>query len=330
MKIWIQSSVFMPTPPPKTGALEYLVAQMAGGLASRGHDVTLFAAPGSDVDGVLTVTTGRSYSSPVVAETALIDAMERYPKPDVLFDHSRWQLAQRRWPAMPAVTMSHGNAPIESYAKNAVFVSKEHGRWHGRKEPTAIHLGIDASEFHVGGPLRERGPVLWIGRIMEYKRLHLAIDLCRRAGIRLNVAGPVGEADYFEGQVKPLLDTGVANYVGEVAGQRRLDLYSTSAALLFTSEAKEPAGAVMLEAMASGTPVLAFDHGANPEYVFESETGLLAESEEVMVELLRSASWMTLDPVICRHVVEEAFSVDAMVERAERVLDRAVEGERWE
>lgn len=332
MKIWLQSSVMMPTPPTSSGGLEYIVARLAGAFRDLGHEVTLIGLDGSGVVGVDVITVPR-YRTPYMSETALIDRIEKTTRaamPDVLFDHSLYQLAQVRWPKLSAVTMSHGEAKIPLHAKNPVFCSRSHGRWHGREKPVALHIGIDPADFEVGPRLTERGAPLIMSRMMPYKRIHLAVDLCQRAGLSVDVAGPVADQSYYDREVGPrLLPRGHGRPLGEVGGRQRIDLLSQAACLLFFSEAKEPSGTAMLEAMASGTPVFAFNHGANPEYVRQHETGFLAASEADMVDALTDRAWEQLDARRCREHVEENFSIQSMAQRAIRLLQRAKKGEGW-
>lgn len=329
MRIAVQSSVFLPTPAPGAGALEYLVAELAPRLQRRGHDVTLYAAQGSDVPGVEVVTVP-PYRSPWQTEQAIVDRMEHTGRPEVLFDHSRYQLAQARWPTLPAVSMIHGNAALEKHARNLVFVSRAHGRSFGISEPVALHVSIEVGPFEVGGPMVERGAALWLGRIMPYKRPHLAMEVCRQAGQSLTLAGPVLDEGYFQEQMRPRLDPhGNATWVGEVRGEQRLRLLSTACCLLMTSEAQEPAGLVMLEAMASGTPVFGFNHGAVPEYIEHSKTGWLSTEPVDMERKLRVKAWDLIDPAACRRHVEEHFSLDAMAAKAEAMLAQVADGGSW-
>jgi glycosyltransferase involved in cell wall biosynthesis len=256
--------------------------------------------------------------------------MERRPRPDVLFDHSRWQLAQSRWPALPAVTMIHGNAQIEPHARNVVFCSLAHGRWHGRPNPVALHNGIEPGDFRVGPPMNRRLGALWMGRIMPYKRPHLAVDLCERAGIPITVAGQAVDSSYFGAYMRPRIKPeGWADYVGEVAGNQRLLLLSQSACLLMTSEAQDPAPIVVIEAMASGTPVFAFDHGSTPEFILDGVSGLLMATEPNFVACLQERAWLRLDPAACRRHVEDHLSINAMAGKAEALLAQVADGGTW-
>jgi len=329
MNIWLQSSVFAPTPAHATAALEYLVAKLGENLSGLGHHVTLFALQGSDVPRVELVTVPR-YTTPSATETAIVDRMERLPRPDVLFDHSRWQQAQTRWPALPAVTMIHGNASLEAHARNLVFCSVAHGRWHGRPNPVALHNGIEPADFRVGPPMAQRRGALWMGRIMPYKRPHLAVDMCEQAGVALTIAGPAADAGYFQMSMRPRLKPeGWADYAGEVAGDERLRLLSESCCLLMTSEAQDPAPIVVIEAMASGTPVFAFDHGSLPEFVRFGVSGFLWKTVDEFVEALRLHQWQQIDPAVCRQHVEDHLSMATMARKAEALLAQAAEGATW-
>lgn len=328
MKIWIQSSAFLPTPPPSTGGLETVVAELAATLAARGHDVTLFGLKGSAVPGIAVVTVP-AYRRPYSTETAIVDKMEGLPRPDVLFDHSLFQLAQARWPTLPAVTQSHGWAKMPAHARNAVFCSAHHGRWHGVADPEVALINVQPDAYTVGPPMADRGAPLFLGRILPYKRVELAADLCGPAGLTLTIAGPISDGVYFEGQIHPRMQHGLCRHMGEVAGDQKARLLANACCLMFTSEAKEPSGTVMLEAMASGTPVMAYDHGANPEYIIHGETGFLWRTDDDFVDGLQHRRWLDIDPAACRRHVEGTFSPARAGDRVEALLRRAAEGERW-
>src|SRR3990170_3643724 len=272
MKIFVQSSVFLPTPAPGAGAVEYLVGKLAQGLAGRGHDVTLFALEGSDVPGVELVMV-EPEGSPAAREAGLVQAMaERsvtHGWPDVLFDHSLTQLAQRVM-KVPAVTMSHGMAPIAPWARNLTFTSRHHALLQGRPDAQVLYNGVDVEAIPLGPPARDRQQrLVWAGRILPYKRPHVALDWAWEGRRPLVLAGPIVDADYFRREVEPRVRRAhpLAEYRGELAHEDVLALFRDSAALLFTSDETEPFGIVMLEAMASGCPVLAYDAGANREIV---------------------------------------------------------------
>jgi len=327
MRIWIQSSAFLPTPPSSTGGLETVVAELAATLAHRGHDVTLFGLKGSAVAGVRVVTVP-AYRRPYSTETAIVDKMEAIPRPDVLFDHSLFQLAQGRWRNLPAVTQSHGEAKLSEFARNPVFCSAHHGRWHGYPDPEVALINVRPETYTVGRPMGERGPALFLGRILPYKRVDLAITLCNAGRVPLIVAGPAADPGYFHMAVEPLVQ-GSIQYIGEIAGQEKARLLASACCLMFTSEAREPSGTVMLEAMAAGTPVFAFAHGANPEYIVQGETGFLWKDDAEFLNGLQHRRWLGIDPAACRRHIEATFSPEKAGDRVEMLLERAAKGERW-
>jgi len=329
MRIWLQSSAFLPTPPASTGGLESVVANLAAGLRDRGHAVTLFGLQGSAVAGVEVVTVAPMRGGARDTETAIVDHMERLPHPDVLFDHSLYQLAQARWPSLPAVTQSHGWAKISAHARNPVFCSRHHGQSHGIADPMVALINVDPAAYRLGGPMAERGPPLFLGRIMPYKRVHHAADLCGTAGLVLDIAGPAHDPAYFDAEILPRMRAGQVVIRGEVGGADKAALLARACCLMFTSEPEEPSGTVMLEAMAAGTPVFAYDHGANPEYIVHGETGFLWADAGQFLNGLRGRRWLEIDPAACRRHVEATFSPAKAGDRIEALLRQAAEGERW-
>jgi glycosyltransferase involved in cell wall biosynthesis len=178
-----------------------------------------------------------------------------------------------------------------------------------------IHHGVEASAFPVGnGEGDADGPyVLFLGRMADDKGAHRAIAVARAAGIRLLMAAKMREPlemAYFAEKVEPLLGPD-AVYLGEVSHQRKLELLAGAAALLFPIRWNEPFGMVMIEAMACGTPVLAFPEGAAPEVVDHGRTGFLCDDEEAMVDALGRIG--DLKRSDCRMAVEGYFSTERMV-----------------
>jgi glycosyltransferase involved in cell wall biosynthesis len=145
------------------------------------------------------------------------------------------------------------------------------------------------------------------------KGAHRAIEIARRAGIRILLAAKMREPwemEYFAAKVEPLLGTD-AVYLGEVSHERKLELLAGASALLFPIRWNEPFGMVMIEAMACGTPVLAFPEGAAPEVVDDGKTGFLCGDEASMVDAIGRLD--TLDRRECRRAVEGYFSTTRMV-----------------
>jgi glycosyltransferase involved in cell wall biosynthesis len=150
--------------------------------------------------------------------------------------------------------------------------------------------------------------LMWVGHVAPEKGPHRAIRVAQAAGRRLVLAGPVqpGQERFFAEAVEPHLDGDRIRYVGEVGGPRKLELFAAAHALLVPITWPEPFGVVMLEAMAAGTPVIAFAQGAAPEVVEAGRSGLLVGDEEAMAEAVDAVA--DLAPDACRASVRERFS----------------------
>jgi glycosyltransferase involved in cell wall biosynthesis len=174
-----------------------------------------------------------------------------------------------------------------------------------------IHHGIDAADFPVGKG--DGGYLLFLGRLSPDKGAGRAIDVARRAKVPLLLAGKMREPwerDYFEARVAPFLSEQI-QYLGEVGHERKLELLAGARALVFPIRWNEPFGLVMIEALACGTPVLAFPEGAAPEVVDHGRTGFLCQDETEMAEMVPKLD--ELDRTACRAAVEGYFSTERMV-----------------
>jgi glycosyltransferase involved in cell wall biosynthesis len=165
----------------------------------------------------------------------------------------------------------------------------------------------------------------FVGRISPEKRADRAIEIAKACGTPLRIAAKVDPADraYFEAVVEPLLDDPLVTYLGEVGDQAKDDLIGNARALLMPIDWPEPFGLVMLEAMACGTPVIAYRHGSVPEIIDEGITGCIVETQQQAIAAARAVH--AIDRRRCREVFEERFAARVMARRYLEVYRERVE-----
>jgi glycosyltransferase involved in cell wall biosynthesis len=329
---------WIPVPAPAYGGIEEVVRLLCEGLVARGHQVTLFAAPRSessaDVHAVLEAAypddmeKARIEADHVARAFAAIEDDGGY---DVIHDHTgHVALAMADRIPVPLVHTLHG--PFDEQACSFY-------RAHGAKGQLVAISAFQRDQAPpeagepvvVPNPLRiEEWPfsadkddfVLWMGRMSPDKGPDRAIEAAGRAGVPIVLAGPVqpGQEEYFAERVQPHLDAEGVSYVGEADADAKRDLYLRARAFLMPIRWPEPFGLVMVEAMACGTPVIAFREGSAPDVVIEGESGFLVDDEEQMAAAIGRLD--DLDAARCRAVTDERFGVNSVVERYEAVYRR--------
>jgi glycosyltransferase involved in cell wall biosynthesis len=331
MHIGLVAPPWTPVPPTLYGGIELVVDELARGFQSEGHQVTLFTTGDSTCPvprrWVLAEAEGTRIGMAVPELRHVIGAYDALSDCDVVHDHTLAGplLAAARGLARPlVVTTVHGplNEDLidlyQALGDRVPIICISEAQHHPTPHlPVArvIHHGIDASLFPVGsGKGDADGPYcLFLGRMAADKGAHRAITAARAAGMRLLMAAKMREpweVRYFTEMVEPLLGPD-AVYLGEVPHQQKLELLEGATALLFPIRWNEPFGLVMLEAMACGTPVLAFPEGAAPEVVEHGRTGFLCDDEAAMTEALGRVE--EIDRAACRSAVEGYFSTKRMV-----------------
>jgi glycosyltransferase involved in cell wall biosynthesis len=311
------------------GGIELVVDQMARGLVAAGQDITLFTTGDSTCPvpkaWALPHAEGMRIGMAVPELRHVVHAYEIVSEYDVVHDHTvMGPFYAERYPDLPIVTTIHGPFNDELtdlyqvLALRVPIVAISHAQRRAAPDiPIArvIHHGLDASAFPFGdGAGDEDGEFcLFLGRMAPDKGAHRAIEVARKAGMRVLLAAKMREQwerSYFDEQVAPLLGPD-AVYLGEVPHEHKLRLLAQARALLFPIRWNEPFGMVMLESMACGTPVLAFPEGAVPEVVEDGKTGFLCEDETAMAEALGRVD--QLSRADCRASVEGYFSTERMV-----------------
>ncbi|MDX6226287.1 MAG: hypothetical protein QOE64_2663 [Frankiales bacterium] len=331
---------WVPVPPPSYGGTEAAVDRLARGLVAAGHEVLLFATGDSTcpvpmVQG--TLPAHRQIGDTTVELAHVIRGHDSLSTCDVVHDHTLAGPAiGRRRGAPPMVTTSHGPFTPEvsdvyrSFARRVPIIAISHAQaveasLQGIQVSRVIHHGLDAEEVTQGKG--GGGYLLCLGRMHPNKGVDVAARVARAAGWPLKIAAKMREPDehrWFKDVVEPLLG-GNIEYVGEPGRSDVLELLEHADAVLNPIKWSEPFGLVMVEALAAGTPVLAFPNGAAPEIIEHGVTGFLCPDEATMVAHV--AELETLDRDACREAVLTRFSTVRVVEDHlalyQRVIERA-------
>ena len=332
MRIALISTPFLPVPPRDYGGTELVVYELVEGLVARGHDVTLFATGDSRSSGRLEFFYSRSQWPPeTLTDLHHVSwAMERAAAGgfDVVHANSAVALALHRFLPTPLVYTLHHQRDEQlsrfyatCHDAHFVAISADQAR---REIPLAhcsvIHHGLDPSRFTcVERPL---GYVCFVSRLAAVKGPDVAIDVTARAGVELRLAGSVHPPDreFAERALAPRLSLPHVRYLGAVGLAEKIPLLRDARALLAPIDWNEPFGLILIEAMLSGCPVIAFGRGSVPELVEPGVTGFIARSAEEMTELIRPGRVLDrFDRARCRRRAVERFSRQRMVADYERL-----------
>jgi glycosyltransferase involved in cell wall biosynthesis len=327
MKIAQVAPLIESVPPRLYGGTERVVSYLTEELVGLGHDVTLFASGDSITSADLVSCCTRALRlDPAVRDTIphfmlMIDKVrERAEEFDVLHFHvDLFHFPVFRALAARTLTTLHGRQdladlkPFYSRFRDMPLISiSDHQR---RPLPHAnfvatVHHGIPAGLHR---PSFEQGSyVAFLGRISPEKRPDRAIRIARAAGIPLKIAAKVDKVDeaYFRTEILPLIDGPGVEFIGEINEREKTKFLGEAAALLFPGDWPEPFGLVMIEAMACGTPVLAFRCGSIPEVIEDGITGKVVDSEEDAVAALPDV--LSYDRRAVRRRFEERFDAARM------------------
>ncbi|MEA5578749.1 glycosyltransferase family 4 protein [Anabaena sp. UHCC 0451] len=322
-------------PPPAYGGIELVVGLLTDELVRRGHEVTLFASGDSLTLADLVSVHPRAlrldssvteYSIYEVLQLALV--YERAEEFDVIHSHTGHNpLAYTNLVKTPTVHTLHGiftpdNEIIFKYAKKQPYISISDAQREARlglNYVATVYNGIDVSSYEFY-PQPINPPYLaFLGRMSPEKGPHLAIEIAKKSGWQLKMAGKVDAVDveFFEKEIKPQIDGKQIQYLGEANHVQKNAIMGAAYATLFPITWREPFGLVMVESMAAGTPVIAMRMGSTPEVIADGETGFLCNNTQECIQAINEVD--QLNRYACRQYVENHFSVKQMADGYEAV-----------
>lgn len=360
MRIAMLAPISWSLPPEGYGPWEQVAYNLTEELVRRGHDVTLFAAGGTQTSAQLVATTPYALSTWPEAERVRPRAfdldsglLEGPPDARILEQHHIAQCMERaaqgefnivhshlhvhalvfaRLIQCPLVTTLHGaawvraaHAVLRAY-RDMPVVSLSHAERQFLPElnyVATVYNGIRLDDFPFEA--NKEDYLLFAGRLAPEKGTAEAVELARRSGRRLLIAGMVEpqHQEYFDQRIRPHLDGKQIEYLGLLSQAELAPVYRKAAAVLFLIHWAEPFGLVAVEAQASGTPLIATRRGALPEIIRDGETGFIVDSIENAIDAVERLPGMS--PAACRRNVEERFTVGHMTDGYEAVYETLAE-----
>jgi glycosyltransferase involved in cell wall biosynthesis len=336
LKIALIAPPFIAVPPADYGGTELFVAHLAEGLCQLGLEVVVYT------NGESTVHTERRWiyersdwpiKNPSHAfikclnheSWAVHDAARRC---DVIHLQSAEALVLSRFIQRPTVLTLHGphDAKVSEFYNfypevNYVCISEAQCQQESMPKMRTVPHGIDLRQYLLVEHKQQY--LSFIGRLAPLKGAHIAIDVAKRTGIPLKIAGDVQPMyrEYFEKKIKPRIDGKLVEYIGLADLQAKNELLGNSMAMLFPIQWNEPFGLVMVEAMACGTPVLAMPGGSVPEVVREGVSGHICRS---VVQMAKCTRDLNFNPVALRQYVADNFSIERMAKEYAGVYETAL------
>ena len=336
MRVGIIAAPFISVPPKQYGGTELFIAHLAEGLVRRGIETVVYSNGESGVKAENRYLYG-AMEWPVHTDVqaqfkeanhtawAVHDAAASC---DIIHVNSATGLTFSRFvnsafvytvhhPKVEALSEFYRFYPDVSY----VMISNAQRRLENMSRMQTIYHGVPMEMYL---PVEEKRPYLaFIGRIAPIKGTHLAIEVAKKAGIPLKIAGEVQPMfqEYYETQIRPHVDGTFIEYVGPADLAAKNDLLGNAMALLFPIQWEEPFGLVMIESMACGTPVVALEGGSVREVVKNGISGWMCGCIDEMVEAVQT---LTIQARVVREYAQANFSLDAMVEQYITLYDSLV------
>ncbi len=350
MKIGVIGPIWLNIPPNGYGGTEEVVYNLVNGLADKGHDVTLFGPKTSKVKGKLFPTVDLPLREQSVEWTNVnynlnhyLDAFSRATEFDILHMHVNksqdyFTLPLSLYFKTPVLFTLHFKLPTKDYYKDRYLVLNRFRALpftsisDSQREDlklnyvATVYNSLQSEKFKFGKNSEDY--FVWLGKIKRVKGTKEAILAAKAANAKLLVLGPVDRGvpevvEYYEKEIKPLIDGKQIIEVGEVSSEKRNEILGKAKAMLNPISWEEPFGLVMAESQAVGTPVISFKRGAAPELIIDGKTGFLVETVDEMVEKMKIVGNLKRED--CRKNIEENFSVQKMIEGYEKAYAKTIE-----
>ena len=339
VKIALVSPLYEAVPPKLYGGTERIVAYLADALVEQGHDVTLFASGDAKTKARLIAVRDQALrldpeplKSDVAAHLSMLHRLRRMaPTFDVIhFNIDLIQYPMFEAFAAKCITTLHGRLDLKDLSEvyklwpqfRLVSISNNQRKpLPGANWAATVYHGLPKQLLKFT-PKPNGGYLAFLGRISPEKRPDRAINLAVRMGIKLKIAAKIDDVDrsYFQREIEPRIDGELIEYIGEINEEQKSEFLGNATALLFPIDWPEPFGLVMIEAMACGTPVIAWKCGSVPEIVKDNVSGFVVSSEQEAIAAIRRLD--TIDRGSVRREFNHRFSADVMARNYVSVYGR--------
>lgn len=331
-----------PVPPQGYGGTELIVSLLTDELVRRGHEVTLFAAGTSKTNAKLITVVDEPLRAagkynmlqwPAFDMQTLIEVENRQDQFDIVHSHMSWS-ALPVLDRLKCATVTTMHNQVKPYCEG-IYLRYKHLPYVAISESFkalnkpdqlnyvgTVYNGIRVEDFHSSNDTDQRKGLLFVGRLCKDKGTAEALDVAKKLNIPLTLAGKVDKNDeaYFDQEVKPRLDNSDAKFIGEVNHDQKVELYGKALAVVYPINFNEPFGLVMAEALAAGTPVMAFDRGSVREVLDDPKTSIIGSTVDDLVK--RFPELQHINRNDCVERVQNLFSVEKMVDSYEAVYEQ--------
>jgi len=341
MRIAQVAPLWIPVPPYTYGGTELVVSWLCDELVRRGHEVTLFATEDSKTQAKLIPVWPKALwraklKTPHAVFSLLYEKLiSLQDQFDIIHDHCEFYTAPySKFLKPPIITTLHHPLTEETiilYKKfpniNFIAISKNQRRLGpGINIVKTIYHGLPIEKYDFNP--EPKNYLLWLSKIMPEKGIAQAIDIAKLSGENLIISGniPPEYGDYFDFRIKPLIDGKKIQFVGASDFSKKIELLKNAKAFLFPVKRPEPFGLVVIEAMACGTPVIAFKEGSMPELIEDGKTGFLVKNIEEACQSLKKINKISRE--YCREYVKKNFNLKRMVNRYEKLYKKVLSHEK--